>query len=271
MRKNFSLVEMLTVIAIISILAGMIMPVLNYSRASGHRAKCINNKSNVVKALLIYADKNNEIIPFMLDGKSYAYVMIGDNYKSIDKATRPANWKYTDIYLQPQLLTCTVSDVDYNDGDESSNSKINNAFGMLNVAEDLTSWKGGWKGNSSSELSIFNHFGRFVTGTENDLNVGYSISRMKNVNTLPLLADSFQKVNENDPKPVPVWNFKLYGDAGTNGEVGMPGMVHGGQTTVAYADGSCRNVGALALAEESGLRYTLNATLDKRIVNGVEE
>lgn len=265
-RKCFSLVEMLTVIAIISVLAGMIMPVLNYSRSISHRTECINNKANVIRAMFIYADKNDGVMPFMLDGKSYAYALIGKNYQQVSNATRPASWAYNDAYLQPATLTCTVSNVVYNDGDESTTNKINNAFGMLNVAEDVNSWKGKWNGTDDT---FFGHFGRFLTATEKDSDIGYSMGRMKNPNTLPILADSFkQATDEASAKLVPVWNFYLYGDAGTSGDVGMPGMVHAGQTTAAYADGSCRSVGARVLYSESGLRYTLNAALDKRMTNG---
>ena len=97
------------------------------------------------------------------------------------------------------------------------------------------------------------------------------MGRMKNPNTLPILADSFKQATDTSVKIVPIWNFYLYGNAGSTREVGIPGMVHSGQTTVAYADGSCRSVGARVLSFESGLRYTLTASLDKRMTNGVQD
>ena len=115
MRKNFTLTELLVVIAIIAILAGMTMPALSYARAAGQRTKCINNKSNIIKAMQIYANKNDDVIPFKLGGKSYAYVMVGGEDRD-----------YKANYLQKGLLTCTVANVDYNDKDDDTN----NAIGM---------------------------------------------------------------------------------------------------------------------------------------------
>lgn len=240
MRKNFTLTELLVVIAIIAILAGMTMPALSYARAAGQRTKCLNNKANIIKAMQIYANKNDEVIPFKLGGNPYSYIMVGGE-----------NRDYKANYLQGSLLTCTVANVDYkNDG--------TNAIGMLNVGDD--DWSEGWKGVTGKENTIRKKFGRFILKADAN-NIAYTFGRMKNTSALPLFADSFLKVTDTDPTPNPIWNYMLW-TAPSSTSIGYVGMVHGDQTTAAFADGSARALSAKAIAAESGLKYTLNAELD---------
>ena len=58
MRRRFTLIELLIVIAIIAILAGMLLPVLNKARESGKSVLCINNLKSLGTAVQMYADDN---------------------------------------------------------------------------------------------------------------------------------------------------------------------------------------------------------------------
>lgn len=64
MQRHFTLIELLVVIAIIAILAGMLMPALSKARAAGQAAKCIGNLKQMATAFLLYADGNNDAIPY---------------------------------------------------------------------------------------------------------------------------------------------------------------------------------------------------------------
>ena len=54
LRFGFTLVELLVVISIIAMLAGLILPAVNAARESGRRTQCVNNQRQVALALLNY-------------------------------------------------------------------------------------------------------------------------------------------------------------------------------------------------------------------------
>lgn len=61
--QDFTLTELLIVIAIIAILAAMLLPALNRARETARRIICLSQLKTMASATLLYADGNREHIP----------------------------------------------------------------------------------------------------------------------------------------------------------------------------------------------------------------
>ncbi|MDR3233427.1 MAG: DUF1559 domain-containing protein [Planctomycetaceae bacterium] len=62
-RTGFTLVELLVVISIISMLAGLLLPAIQAAREAGRRTACMSNQSNVAFALLNYDHTRGHLPP----------------------------------------------------------------------------------------------------------------------------------------------------------------------------------------------------------------
>lgn len=62
-HSAFTLIEVLVVIAIIALLAGLILPVLSKARAQGRVTSCKSNLSQLGKAVQMYAAENQSRYP----------------------------------------------------------------------------------------------------------------------------------------------------------------------------------------------------------------
>lgn len=58
-KQNFSLIELLTVVAVIAILTGLLLPVLSKGREKAGSIRCLSNLKSLIVAGLSYADEQN--------------------------------------------------------------------------------------------------------------------------------------------------------------------------------------------------------------------
>ncbi|MBR6470189.1 MAG: type II secretion system protein [Victivallales bacterium] len=70
MKKTFTLIELLTVIAIIAILAGLLLPAVNKARIRAQSASCLGNLRQLVQGALLYANDWKSFVPFSYGGRA---------------------------------------------------------------------------------------------------------------------------------------------------------------------------------------------------------
>jgi len=82
-RKNFTLIELLIVIAIIAILAGMLLPTLGKARERARAIGCISNEKQLALAFGSYQNDSADYWPQIRgagDGKPWSWTFLRDRY-----------------------------------------------------------------------------------------------------------------------------------------------------------------------------------------------
>jgi len=79
----FTLVELLLVVAVIAVLAGLLLPVLARARASAAAVSCLNNTRQLTLGWLLYADQSNDHLVYNLGL---------DKRQPVPPANRDLNW-----------------------------------------------------------------------------------------------------------------------------------------------------------------------------------
>lgn len=70
MKRAFTMVEVLVVIAIIAILAALLFPVINKAEGVARKTRCIDNEAQINHALLIYGDDHADALLGLTNGDS---------------------------------------------------------------------------------------------------------------------------------------------------------------------------------------------------------
>ncbi|RYX81194.1 DUF1559 domain-containing protein [bacterium] len=141
-RKAFTLIELLTVIALIAILSSMLMPSLSRARESARRTVCVSNLRQIGMAVAMYTGDYDETYPLPVSVVNYEDPTLPARCNPVPV---PVNWgdllyPYT---KSAQIFRCPSS------GDEVEAVTIDTFMVTNNCPPPPTPTGGGGKGNGN--------------------------------------------------------------------------------------------------------------------------
>lgn len=203
----FTLIELLIVIAIISILAGMLLPALKQSREKARSILCCSNMRQTGLAFGVYSSDNNGFIPLQKAAKG------NTQWASEIYAERSAGGAYLDDSKIPKTAFCPLA-----------NTKIAVRKSELTY---------GIHGNYFGDWEKF--FGKpFTSVTEIDGAYVYSERNIRNAAMYPFLADAV-RYTASDGRPT---GSHLLG---TNNSGGIH-FLHNNMANILFADWHVENL-----------------------------
>ena len=87
MRKKFTLIELLIVIAVIAILLALLLPALQSAKQKVYTASCVNSMRQIGQAIYLYINDNNDYPPAPYEWANY---MLNGNYIPSRNTTKSA-------------------------------------------------------------------------------------------------------------------------------------------------------------------------------------
>jgi prepilin-type N-terminal cleavage/methylation domain-containing protein len=117
MKRAFTLIELLIVIAIIALLAALLLPVLSRAKSAARRTVCISNTRQINLGLRLYADDHGDAVRATTN-KEALYVTY--------KESLPPYLSRSGSGTNDQLFACPADDFDCDD------PAINNLFSFWN-------------------------------------------------------------------------------------------------------------------------------------------
>ncbi|MST97714.1 prepilin-type N-terminal cleavage/methylation domain-containing protein [Victivallaceae bacterium BBE-744-WT-12] len=230
-KKSFTLIELLIVIAIIAILAGMLLPALNKARQAARKTSCISQLKQVMAQNIIYANDFNNLI-FVENPRPWGY-----NSYPFFMTIGAAN-ELSSYALARKLFVCPeTNDPAANFTNPFEGTLNSSVYGMLDeVYND--------ENHPSYASSCFI--------SSNGWN-GYSLGKMSRPSITVMYADSAQGT----PTSTVGWyRMRVFNTAlSTTGIY----LVHNNQACVAYADGHAAGKSKEELYAESNIQRFVNS------------
>ena len=251
-KHNFTLVELLIVIGIIAVLAGLVFPALSSARASARKTQCLSNQGQLMKLLATSMNADNQQL-----------VSGTENDLNNTTLSKPSWIRYLynknrvqdmTAYRCPSIITTRETSLAVNDNsDDNKNltNKLGTAYGVVFARGT---------GNSTQTLSMSNpnHTGFDFRGTKYLTYKNGSTTYQIAANQLILggcsVADASSSGSTNTAKPRPKVEkgdalSRLNLDADNSIQAGRIAEVHNGESNLFYLDGHADSVNKAKFAD----------------------
>lgn len=222
---GFTLVELLTVLGVIAVLAGLLLPVLAGAKARGHTIACLNNQRQLGVACLLYADDWNDRFPYNLGASEIKKRAAQSDY--INWSSPVMSWELDSDNTNTALLT------EGGIGPYLSRASRVYACPSDSVVSDIQS-AAGWtrRVRSTSMNAMVGNAGEFSTEGSNVNNPYYR--QFFKVTEVPKAAEILVFIEEhphsiNDGYFLDKVNRAYWMD--------LPASYHNGGANLTYADG----------------------------------
>jgi prepilin-type N-terminal cleavage/methylation domain-containing protein len=131
LRRAFTLIELLMVIAIIAILAAILLPVLNNATSSAKRTQCSNNVRQINVAIHMYADDHGDEFPYSSNGLYYSYKLSIMAYANQASSTNVGSFTNQALFTCPSDPAFYTLSLTYNSSYGFNGvERTNNDYGM---------------------------------------------------------------------------------------------------------------------------------------------
>ena len=210
-KYNFTLVELLVVVGIIALLAGLIIPAVGMAQTSARRTACLSNQGQVMKIMRAFMNEGDKQLLPNTKSAYWSKVLYDKNKLQNDLSVA----RCPSIQLSSAASPDGKKEILPDDTDAQKKAKCKETYGMIYGLDA----DGGIDFKSNKALKSIGYGAHFMVAP-NQLTVGGCVARVKNDQIVAAaLADFGAEQQDSDDS------------------VGRPALVHADQTNMYFLDG----------------------------------
>ena len=237
-QYKFTLVELLVVIGIIAILAGLIIPAVGMAQTSARRTACLSNQGQVMKIMRAFMNEGDkQILPNTTAANgTWARVLFEKNRIQNDLTVA----RCPSIVVSSDASPNKQKEILPSDTDAQKNAKCKETYGMIFGFEA----DGGVNLKGTKPLKCA-AYGTQYTIAPNQLALGGCVARVKNDQIVAAALVDFAARKQE----------------ASNDTIGRPALLHGDQTNVFFLDGHAESFTRQSIRERYWLASPDGQTL----------